>query len=88
MVKSEVIKHLKDGVSVVEFNKVNGEYRQMKCTLNEKYLPEQIDLEESVQKKKPNPEVLAVYDVEVKGWRSFRWDKLKTVDGIEFSYGD
>jgi hypothetical protein len=40
-------------------------------------LPEQLDIEEAIQNKKPNPDVLAVWDVEAKGWRSFRWDSIK-----------
>ena len=34
--------------------------------------------EEEIQKKtkKPNPDVLAVYDVNAPGWRSFRWDSV------------
>jgi hypothetical protein len=39
-------------------------------------LPAQTDLEEAVQKKTPNPEVLAVWDLENKGWRSFRYDSV------------
>jgi hypothetical protein len=39
-------------------------------------LPAQTDLEEAVQKKTPNPDVLAVWDVEASGWRSFRWDSI------------
>lgn len=85
MIKSDVLHELKQGITVIEFKKVNGEYRKMQCTLAEQFLPEQIDLEESVQKKKPNPEVLAVYDIETKGWRSFRWDKLETVNGVVFN---
>jgi hypothetical protein len=50
----------------------------MHATLNETMLPPQIDIEEEIQKKakKPNPDVLAVYDVNAPGWRSFRWDSV------------
>lgn len=68
---------LHGGVCKVVFTKVNGDNRVMHCTLNASLLPEQMDLEEQIQKKKPNPDVLAVYDVEAKGWRSFRWDSIK-----------
>jgi hypothetical protein len=40
-------------------------------------LPPQKDIEEQIQKKKPNNDVLAVYDTKAPGWRSFRWDSLK-----------
>ena len=77
--KDNVVKSLKNGVCKVVFTKANGDNRVMHATLNESMLPEQIDLEEVIQKKtkKPNPDVLAVFDVEAKGWRSFRWDSLK-----------
>lgn len=77
--KDNAVKSLKNGVCKVVFTKANGDNRVMHATLNESMLPEQIDLEEAIQKKtkKPNPDVLAVFDVEAKGWRSFRWDSLK-----------
>lgn len=84
MDRSDVMNELKTGIAVIEFKKVNGEYRKMQCTLSENYLPTQIDLEELVQKKKPNPEVLAVFDIEQQGWRSFRWANLETVNGVIF----
>jgi hypothetical protein len=48
----------------------------MRCTLRADLLPAQTDLEESIQKKAPNPEVLAVWDLENVGWRSFRYDSI------------
>lgn len=72
----------------VKFIKKDGTERSMQCTLKADLLPTQTDLEESVQKKiffctavqkktkTPNPAVLAVYDIEKQGWRSFRWDSI------------
>jgi len=48
----------------------------MVCTLKPDLLPAQTDLEEAVQKKTPNPDVLAVWDLENQGWRSFRYDSV------------
>lgn len=75
--KEELVKALHENICVVTFTKKNGEERVMSCTLNEEILPEQIDIEEAIQKKKPNPDVMAVWDTDVGGWRSFRWDSLK-----------
>ena len=75
--KDQIIENLHNTVCRVVFTKANGDERVMHCTLQESMLPEQIDLEETIQKKKPNPDVLAVWDVEAKGWRSFRWDSVK-----------
>jgi hypothetical protein len=81
MNQQEIKDALHTNVCTVTFTKVNGDERVMQCTLKEDLLPAQIDIEESIQesiqKKKPNPDVLAVYDVTAQGWRSFRWDSLK-----------
>lgn len=75
MNRDELVNALKNGVVEVNFTKVNGENRIMKSTLKSEYLPPQIDLEEAISKKK-NDEVLAVWDTEVAGWRSFRIDSI------------
>ena len=77
MTNDEMKDSLHKGICKVVFTKKNGDERIMHCTLQESMLPEQIDIEEQIQKKKPNPDVLAVWDVEAKGWRSFRWDTIK-----------
>lgn len=75
--KEVILDALHTGICVVTFTKKNGDERVMSCTLNEEILPEQIDLEEAIQKKKPNPDVLAVWDTDIGAWRSFRWDSVK-----------
>lgn len=67
---------LHKSVVSVKFVKKDGTDRIMQCTLKADLLPEQVDLEEVVQKKKSNPEVLAVFDTEKQAWRSFRWDSV------------
>lgn len=75
--KDNAVAKLKDGVCKVVFTKANGDERLMHATLNEELLPPQQDVEEYIQKKKPNPDVLAVWDTDKGGWRSFRWDSVK-----------
>jgi hypothetical protein len=48
----------------------------MYCTLKPDLLPAQTDLEEAVQNKTPNPDVLKVWDLEKSAWRSFRFDSI------------
>jgi hypothetical protein len=67
---------LQTGIANVTFVKKDGTERKLLCTLLPSELPAQTDLEEAVQKKTPNPEVLAVWDLENKGWRSFRYDSV------------
>lgn len=60
----------------VVFIKKDGSERSMRCTLKPELLPAQTDLEEAVQKKTPNPDVLKVWDLEKEAWRSFRFDSI------------
>jgi hypothetical protein len=70
--KSELFKNIVN----VDFIKKDGTQRKLRCTLRPDLLPAQTDLEEAVQKKTPNPDVLAVWDLENGGWRSFRYDSI------------
>lgn len=73
---------LKDNTCEVKFTKVDGTERVMKCTLNEKYLPAQVDVEEISQDTTPKTSI-AVWDIEKKGWRSFRIDSVKTISEVK-----
>ena len=84
MEKSEVLDLLHNESVDLEFIKKDGTLRAMTATLKADSLPAQIDLEETVQKKTPNPDVLAVFDLINQGWRSFRWDSLQKVNGAPF----
>ena len=68
--------NLQTAILNITFIKKDGTQRLMRCTLRADLLPAQTDLEESIQKKAPNPEVLAVWDLENVGWRSFRYDSI------------
>jgi len=77
--KEIVTKALHEGVCTVTFTKVNGDERVMNCTLNADKMPK-MEEKEGGTKKKPNPDVLSVWDVTANGWRSFRWDSLKSFE--------
>ena len=67
---------LRENILNVQFVKKDGTERKMRCTLKADLLPAQTDIEEAVQKKTPNPDVLAVWDLEKEAWRSFRYDSI------------
>jgi hypothetical protein len=80
--QTEIKSALQAGVCSVTFTKVDGSERVMNATLKADLLPavvEKVLAEGETPKpaKKPNPSVLAVYDVNAPGWRSFRWDSIK-----------
>jgi hypothetical protein len=71
-------KELKNGVCRVVFEKQDGTERVMHCTLSEDWVPV-MDTFGVASKRASNPDVLAVWDVDAKGWRSFRFDSIKSV---------
>ena len=66
---------LYNNICFVDFTKMDGTLRGMRCTLRSDMLPPQTDLEEHTQRKQTT-ESIAVWDLEVKGWRSFRTDSV------------
>lgn len=76
--REELRKILKNNILIVEFTKVNGEKRFMKCTLMGEHLP----AIEATVKKTPhalNEEVVSVWDLDKAGWRSFRLDSINCI---------
>ena len=71
---------LKARVCKVIFEKVDGSERTMLCTLREDYLPES---QTNTTNKKTNTDVIPVWDIESKGWRSFRVDSVVQVTEAE-----
>jgi hypothetical protein len=72
---------LETDVVEVTFTKKDGSERILKCTLKEDVLPEV----QNKETKEKSQEALAVWDVESEGWRSFRWDSIKSV---KFTIGE
>jgi hypothetical protein len=71
-------KELKNGVCRVVFEKLDGTERVMHCTLSEDVIPV-MDTFGVASKRANNPDVLAVWDTDAGGWRSFRFDSIKSV---------
>jgi len=72
--------HLAYGPTTVVFTKKDGTERVMNCTINPELVPVE-PIVEGVEKKekKVNEEVMPVYDLDAKAWKSFRWDSIKQV---------
>lgn len=67
----------------VDFEKADGAFRSMKCTLNQE-LGAKYTVTETKTPKKPNLDVCVVWDMTQQAWRSFRWDRIKR---IQFDLG-
>jgi hypothetical protein len=66
----EILKTSREPITVT-FKKANGATREMLCTLNPSYIPE--NLLGSAGKAKEQPHLLTVYDLEEDAWRSINF---------------
>jgi hypothetical protein len=84
-VREDLDKLLEQNVLVVDFTKLNGDKRVMTCTLREDMKPPATKTETISQKKvrAMTPAVVSVWDVNAKGWRSFRYERINSVDIVE-----
>lgn len=92
--RDEVLKILtRNEASKVSFYKVNGEFRDMICTLNQDQLAlmaldgehphATVGLKEATTETPDYDEnQIRVYDIEKKGWRSFLLTNLVGIEGI------
>lgn len=87
--RDKILKDLRENVIEVTFTKVNGDQRIMRCTLSPTLLPKSYveNINEQKEEKdfhQKNPDVIAAWDVQKGGWRSFRLDSveyLQIIDG-------
>jgi hypothetical protein len=78
-IHKEMVKSLHEKVCRVIFKKQStGEEREMLCTLREDIIPPATKTDSLSQTKVRtlNEEVIAAWDVENQGWRSFRVDSV------------
>lgn len=77
LTKETYKKMLSEGILRVNFVKVSGETRNMRCTLMQELIPG--DHQPKGSGRVDSDEVVAVYDLDNKGWRSFRIDSVISV---------
>jgi hypothetical protein len=75
--KPELYEMLRSDIVEITFTKIDGSSRVMKCSLQDKYLP--VMMEDTETATKDNPNVLAVWDIDNNGWRSFRINSITEV---------
>ena len=83
-----ILKDLRESVVEVSFKKADGTTRIMRCTLMPHYMPKSYNesVEEQTQEKefhKKNENVIAAWDVQNGGWRSFRLDSVEYLQVID-----
>tara|TARA_R110000803_G_scaffold35848_4_gene77289 strand:+ start:573 stop:965 length:393 start_codon:yes stop_codon:yes gene_type:complete len=82
--RTELMETLRKEVMEVTFLKLNGDERKMPCTLITSFLPPAKKDDPMTQKKvrEVSDKVCAVWAVEAKGFRSFRYDRVTKVEVI------
>lgn len=73
--RRSLISAAKKGEINVTFKKKDGTTRKMRCTLNNELAPEVATMDKLGGDQRG---VLTVFDLDVKGFRSFRLDSLKS----------
>ena len=83
--KAELKALLEQNVLVVDFTKLSGDKRVMTCTLREDMKPPATKTDTMSQKKirEMSDAVVNVWDVNAKGWRSFRYERINAVDIVD-----
>lgn len=80
--KSQLLTTLQFYNVTITFKKINGEIRIMNCTLCKNVIP-LASKEDPLSQKKIrdiSPEVLTVWDIDKKDWRSIRWINIVKVE--------
>ena len=82
MNKYELKEMMQNGIVTVVFEKVDGTLREMQCTLDKEFMPPQLLTEEqnAAKVRTENDDLLAVWDVNANGWRSFHVSKVRSVN--------
>jgi hypothetical protein len=80
--RENLVATLKSNVCTVEFQKVNGTQRKMRCTLVESHIPAPTETEKPTKNGEPRKrsnEIISVWDLEKAAWRSFRIDSVQNI---------
>jgi len=79
--KAALMEQLTTEVLEVTFLKINGDKRIMTCTLKDDIKPKATRIDPMSQKaiRTLSDKVCSVWDINAKGWRSFRYDNVQEV---------
>jgi hypothetical protein len=82
--RTELMETLRKEIVEVTFLKLDGDERKMPCTLITSFLPPAKKDDPMTQKKvrEVSDKVCAVWAIEAKGFRSFRYDRVTKVEVI------
>jgi len=84
---NDIVSILQESVCLVEFTKVNGDPRIMKCTLMTDKIPAPVvhpaeTRYPQLKKEKDYTKAISVWDMDKNAWRSFRVDLFKSIEKV------
>ena len=84
MTRNDMMEMLQASTCQVDFTRVNGDTRNMTCTLREDIIPAPTKSEPITQKavRAVSEEVIPVWDVKAEGWRSFRVNSVTGFNAV------
>ena len=84
MNKEEIVTLLQEGICEITFTKINGETRQMPCTLKSNLLPT-VSVKELREEKtrKINEDNLSVWCTDKNAWRSFKLENFISIRKLD-----
>jgi hypothetical protein len=82
MTRDEIVSLLQTGVCEVTFTKINGELRQMPCTLKTELLPVVDNKLNERKARKSKEDNLSVWCTDKNEWRSFRIANVQKITPI------
>ena len=75
--EEDLKKILQEKIAVVTFKKLDGDERVMTCTKDFGHIPEESRPKTDRQPPQGN---VTVWDINAKGWRSFKYDRVTKVE--------
>jgi hypothetical protein len=75
MNRAEMIQKLQESQCRVIFRKINGEERDMQCTLMESVLPK-LQSKPDAKERQPNETIIRAFDINKQEFRSFKVDNV------------
>lgn len=80
--REDLKKLLIEGVMEINFLKIDGSMRKMKCTLKSSLIPKNLIPKSRISPYK-NLDILVVFDIEKKDWRTISLTRIKTTQVIK-----
>lgn len=84
-VRDDLIKELKSNSVRVFFTKADGSKRELRCSLRPDLLPPNTIHEhlDDMHSRAENKDVIAVWDLDQGGWKSFRIENVEYVEYLD-----